>query len=153
MSDFSPSGLYGMPQMTMDSLLGGDPRVLGWLQEAVQEGDLLNRDDPAYDLAEKGMRYIIGEQQPAAPQLGYVPYITLNKSRKATQAHVSALTDLKPVFGYRAMNPKFTFQSDLLNKLVIAWWLETSRASADAMFEHRTTFSGALEISVIMPSL
>src|SRR5258705_276044 len=56
MSDFSPSGLYGMPQMTMDSLLGGDPRVLGWLQEAVQEGDLLNRDDPAYDLAEKGIR-------------------------------------------------------------------------------------------------
>jgi len=124
--DFSPSGIYNLPPLTHDTLLGGDPRVLGWLQEAVQEGDLLNRDDPAYDQAEKGMRYIIGEQRNTEqPTLQYIPHAVINKSRKATQAHVSALTDLKPVFGYRAMNPKFQFQADLLNKLVIAWWLET----------------------------
>ena len=126
MPDFSPSGLYQMPPMTLDSLrLGGDPRVLGWIQEAVQEGDLINRDDPAFELAEKGMRYIIGDQRdPSVPHLQYIPYAILNKSRKATQAHVSALTDIKPVFGYRAMNPHFTFHSELLNKLTIAWWLE-----------------------------
>jgi hypothetical protein len=124
--DFSPSGIYGLPALTADSLLGGDPRVLGWLTEAVQEGDLLNRDDPAYESAEKGMRYIIGEQRALEqPQLAYIPYAVINKSRKATQAHVSALTDIKPVFGYRAMNPKFQFQADLQNKLVVAWWLET----------------------------
>ena len=108
MSDFSPSGIYQLPPVTMDSLLGGDPSVLGWLTEAVQEGDLLNRDDPGYDHAEKGMRYIIGEQRVSEQtQLRYVPFAVINKSRKATQAHTSALTDLKPVFGYKAMNIVF----------------------------------------------
>lgn len=125
--DFSPSGLYGLPAMTADTLrLGGDPRVLGWIQEAVQEGDLLNRDDPAFEAADKGMRYIIGEQKDhVTPSLQYIPFAVINKSRKSTQAHVSALTDIKPVFGYKATNPTFTFHADLLNRLTIAWWLES----------------------------
>ena len=125
MPDFSPSGIYGLPALTVDGLrVGGDPRVLGWLQEAIQEGDLLNRTDPAFDQADKGMRYIIGEQrQQDQPHIQYIPYAVINKSRKAVQAHTSALTDIKPVFGYRATNPKFNFHADLLNKLTIATWI------------------------------
>lgn len=126
MSDFSPSGIYGLPGVTSEGLrLGGDPKVLGWITEAVQEGDLLNRQDPAFDMADKGMRYIIGEQGNLNPTLQYIPFAVINKSRKATQAHVSALTDVKPVFGYRAMNPQFTFHGELLNKLTVAWWMES----------------------------
>lgn len=127
MPDFSPSGIYGLPAISADTLrMGGDPRVLGWLQEAVQEGDLLNRDDPAYEQCEKGMRYIIGEQKDNSQlTLQYIPYAVINKSRKATQAHVSALTDIKPVFGYKALNPLFGFHGDLLNRLIVAWWLES----------------------------
>lgn len=124
--DFSPSGLYQLPAMTSDALrLGGDPKVLGWIQEAVQEGDLLNRQDPSFDLADKGMRYIIGEQNEKSQlTLQYIPFAVINKSRKSVQAHVSALTDIKPVFGFKAMNPQFTFHGELLNKLTVAWWLE-----------------------------
>lgn len=124
--EFSPSGLYGLPPVTAEGLrLGGDPRVLGWITEAVQEGDLLNRQDPAFEMADKGMRYIIGEQRDNAQlTLQYIPFAVINKSRKATQAHVSALTDIKPVFGYRATNPQFTFHGELLNRLTVAWWLE-----------------------------
>jgi hypothetical protein len=126
MPDFSPSGLYGLPPITADGLrLGGDPRVLGWITEAVQEGDLINRQDPAFEMADKGMRYIIGEQRDNAQlTLQYIPFAVINKSRKATQAHVSALTDIKPVFGYRATDPNFSFHGDLLNRLTVAWWLE-----------------------------
>jgi hypothetical protein len=124
MPDFSPSGIYGLPLMTMDGLRQGDPRVLGWLQEAIQEGDLLNRTDPVFEQADKGMRYIIGEQrQQTQPQLEYIPFAVINKSRKSVQAHVSALTDLKPVFGYKSLNSKFGFQADLLNQLTIATWI------------------------------
>lgn len=127
MPDFSPSGIYGLPAITADTLrLGGDPRVLGWLTEAVQEGDIINRDDPVYDQADKGMRYIIGEQKDREQlTLQYLPFAVINMSRKAVQAHVSALTDIKPVFGFKAMNPKFSYQSDLMNRLVVAWWLES----------------------------
>lgn len=126
MSDFSSSGIYGLPALTAQGIQQGDPKVLGWIQEAITEGDMLNRDDPAFELAEKGMRYIIGEQrQTETPTLQYVPMAVINKSRKGVQAHVSALTDIKPVFGFKAQNPLFDFHADLLNKLTIAWWLET----------------------------
>lgn len=126
MPDFSSSGIYGLPSLTASTLQDGDPRVLGWLQEAVTEGDMLNRDDPAFDRCEQGMRYIIGEQKIAEnPTLTYVPTAVINKSRKGVQAHVSALTDIKPVFGFKSQNPQFEFHADLLNKLTIAWWLET----------------------------
>lgn len=123
--DYSPSGIYGLPALTSDTLrLGGDPRVLGWITEAVQEGDLLNRQDPAFDLADKGMRYIIGEQKDNAQlTLQYLPFAVINKSRKAVQAHVSALTDVKPLFAYKAMNAQFGFHGEILNKLTVAWWL------------------------------
>ena len=44
MADFSASGIAGLPSTTADTLArieqgGGDPRVLGWCIEAVQEGD------------------------------------------------------------------------------------------------------------------
>jgi hypothetical protein len=125
MADFSASGIYQLPPLTVDNLrLGGDPRVLGWLQEAIQEGDATNRDDPAWDMADKGMRYIIGEQASSSrPHVAYIPHTILNKSRKSVQAHVSALTDIKPVFGYKATNPQFGFHSDLLNKLTVATWI------------------------------
>lgn len=125
MPDFSPSGIYGLPALTADSLrVGGDPRVLGWLQEAIQEGDLINRNDPTFEQADRGMRYIIGEQRMTEqPQLQYIPHAVINKSRKAVQSHVSALTDIKPVFGYKSTNPKFAFHADLLNKLTVATWI------------------------------
>ena len=124
--DYSPSGIYGLPPATADTLRYGDPRVLAWLQEAVQEGDRLNREDPAWDKADRGMDYIIGEQRGTEHLVpSYVPFAVINKSRKATQAHVSALTDIKPVFGYRAQNSQYQFHADLLNKVVVAWWLES----------------------------
>ena len=57
MADFSQSGLehLGLPAMTREALQrGGDPRVLGWLREAVAEGDRINRADSQYDRIEQG---------------------------------------------------------------------------------------------------
>lgn len=129
MADFSDSGIYNLPGTTIESLeRGGDPRVLGWIKEAVVEGDRINKSDPSYDRAEMGMKYVAGEQRPFAENLdaakgGYLSAVQINESRKSMQAHVSALTDLKPVFAYKAMNPAFSLQADLLNKLTIAWWI------------------------------
>lgn len=137
MSDFSPNGLeaMGFPSQTLDSLeRGGDPRVLGWLREAVQEGDRINRSDPMYDRMAQGMAYVAGDQRPmnapAQGQPSYLPNLQINESRRVVQGHVSALTDLKPLFAYKSMNPAFTLQADLLNKLTVAWWI-TSMADIE----------------------
>src|SRR5436190_3733441 len=135
MPDLSPSGIYGMPIGTLESLKGvdsregatGDPRVVGWLREAVQEGDRINQSDPSYDQAAQGMAYVVGEQRkvgrdaPAA----YLPQMTINESRKVVQAHASVLTDLKPVWTYKSENPAYSQHGYLLNSLIIAWYVKT----------------------------
>ncbi len=126
--DFGPSGVLDLPALTSDTLQHGDPRVIGWIREAVTEGDRLNRDDPSYDKAELGMRYIVGEQRRdgAEEAIKYLPKLTINEARKVVQAHASVLTDLKPVWNYTTDNDQFKPHGQLLDKLIIAWYLRTS---------------------------
>lgn len=124
---FSDSGIYGLRPMTLDSLEKGDHSAVGWVREAVQEGDRFNRADPMYDAMELGMQYVVGEQRPTtiggSGGPAYLPKLTLNESGKAMEMHVAALTDFQPVFGYKSMNPAFTTQASLINQLTIHWWI------------------------------
>ena len=123
MADFSPPGIKDLPATTSESLQHGDPRVIGWLKEARDEGDLINRADPSYDQIERAMLYVVGDQLSATQRkLRYLPQVYLNESRKAMQAHVSALTDLKPLFGWRAQ-PEYATQAELLNKYAVAEYI------------------------------
>ena len=126
MAEFSPTGLTDLPPITPDSLQRGDPRVLGWLNEARQDAERIIRSDPSYDSIEPAMRYIVGEQlSPERRKLKYLPQVVINESRKAMQAHVSTLTDLKPLFGWRTLNPAYQRQADLLNQYAVAEWITT----------------------------
>jgi len=121
--EFSPSGIVDLPATTADSLARGDLRVVAWLREWVQEGDLLNRSDPSYDTIERAYQYVVGEQLSTEQRkLRYLPQIVVNETRKAMQAHVSAITDFKPVVGWKGP-PEAQLQADLLNKYLLAEWI------------------------------
>lgn len=123
MADFSLGGVDALPRATADSLQHGDPRVLGWLKEWTQEGDLLNRSDPSYDNIERAYQYVVGEQlSPEQRRLRYLPQVTINETRKAMQAHVSAITDFQPVVGWKGP-PETKVQADLLNQYLLAEWV------------------------------
>ena len=125
MADFSPSGVYALPRTSAEQLQSGDPRVLGWLREWVQEGDLINRQDPSYDLIGKAQDYIVGQQlSPEQCKLKYLPQVVINETRKAMQAHVAAITDLKPVAGWKT-NPEYQVQANMLNQYLMAEWMTT----------------------------
>lgn len=130
MSDFSQSGIYQFPQLTAAALQRRDSlyatRLLGWISDAAQEGDAINSADPNYDQIERAMRYVSGEQFPAPDQPPFPQYMepmSFNYSEKAMKAHASALTDLKPTFGWRSLNPKYQMHAQQLNLLAVAWWL------------------------------
>lgn len=124
MADFSASSVVDLPPTTGDSLQRGDPRTLGWLKEWAEDGDRINRSDPSWDQIEKSLQYIVGDQlSPERQKLKYLPQVVINESRKAMQAHVSALTDIKPLFGWRTTNPQFHQQADLLNQYAVAEWV------------------------------
>lgn len=123
MADFSSSGVADLPATTADSLYRGDLRVLGWLKEWTQEGDLINRSDPSYAQIETAYKYVVGEQlSPERKKLKYLPQLTINETRKAMQAHVSAITDFEPVVGWKGP-PETQLQADLLNKYLLAEWI------------------------------
>jgi len=122
---FSASAIPDLPRATIETLQNGDPRVLSWLREWVQEGDLINRQDPSYDLISKAQDYITGQQRSAETcKLSYLPQVTINETRKAMQAHVSAITDLKPVAGWKT-NPEYQVQANLLNQYLMSEWVTT----------------------------
>jgi len=125
MPDFSPSGVLDLPRASAEALLHGDPRVLNWLREWIQEGDAINRADPSYDMIGPAQAYIVGEQRSAETcKLKYLPQVTINETRKAMQAHVSAITDLKPVAGWKS-NPEYQVQATMLNQYLMAEWITT----------------------------
>lgn len=128
MADFSPSGLADLPTATADTLLRGDPRLVGWLKEAEDEGDRINREDPNYEHFDAAMRYVAGDQRQSISESSprYLPRVVINESRKVVQAHVSTLTDLKPLFAFKASNDAFGLQASLINQRIVAWWIETS---------------------------
>lgn len=120
----APSAMPDRKAMTPQS---GDPITLGWLREAILEGDRINRDDPSFDLVDRSQRYVAGDQRTARDlvedNLYYLPRTRFNESRRAVQAHVSALTDLKAVFQYTTGNKDFSFHGHVLTKLAIAWYI------------------------------
>lgn len=102
----------------------GDPKVLGWIAEAIQEGDRLLQSDPSYDCIERSMAYVSGDQRKdPLKRPSYLPNVMVNQTAKSAAIHISALTDLRPVYAFRVGNPAFEPHAGLLNQLTLAWWL------------------------------
>jgi hypothetical protein len=99
-----------------------DKRIVGWLNEAESEGDRVNRDDPSFERVDDMMDYVMGQQvkKASAP---YIPQVVINRTKKAILARVSALTDLKPMFGFSTKDVTFDQQAYLLNRYLQAWWV------------------------------
>jgi hypothetical protein len=103
----------------------------------VLEGENFLKNDPLYDLMDQNMDYIGGKQailaqDPSRPD--YIPRVVINETRRTVRRHVSALTDLKPVYAYKIPNPQFQTHGLLLNHLTTVWWINTfaDLALADA---------------------
>lgn len=121
-------------QIVGDFFSKGDPRVLNWIREAVAEGERVNRSDPSWPNIDQAMQYVLGEQLPGN-RPPYLTSVVVNQTKKAIRTHVSALTDIRPLFSFRSQNPKFQLQGDILNKRTVAWWVNTfaDLALADAI--------------------
>src|SRR5215831_13225644 len=78
----------------------GDPRVLGWVKEAIDEGERIQKADPSYPKMDKAMEYVLGDQL-AAERPSYLTTMVVNQSKKSVRAACSALTDLKPIFAFK----------------------------------------------------
>jgi hypothetical protein len=97
--------------------------VLRWLRAAIEEGVGIIEQDPAYKQADKAMAYVLGEQYTGKDKPQYLNPVVVNRTKKAIRTHVSTLTDIKPLFAYKTFNQRFKAQADLLNQIVVLWWV------------------------------
>ena len=99
-----------------------------WIKEAVQEGEGIMQADPMYEVMDRGMDAIMGKMK-ARIEKGEVPEylsrVVINDTRRAARRHVSALTDIKPVYAWRTQNPNFQQHALMLNQASAAWWITT----------------------------
>lgn len=107
-----------------DFFQAGDKRVIGWVFEALQEGERILKHDPGYERIETLMGYVLGDQL-KGPRPSYLPNMVINQIKDAISTSASALTDVKPLFNYKTMNPRFQDQSAVLNNLIVSWWDNT----------------------------
>ena len=69
--------------------------VLGWAQEAVQEGTAFLVSQPGYENIEKSMKYIMGERT-SAFRPSDLSNTTTNRFGKIALDLAATLTDIKP---------------------------------------------------------
>ena len=132
--------------------VAGSGVVHGWLREQVEEGDRLNRADPTYDIVDRCQRFVGGDQRSAQElreqALTYLPRVRFNESRRAVQAHVATLTDLKALFQFTTSNKHFQPQAQLITQRVIAWYMQTMAdlQLADVIINAVSTGTGDVSI-------
>lgn len=98
------------------------PRVLGWLKEAAQEGEHFLKKQYGYDKIDSTMRMIMGEDL-SAPRPEGLSNVTDNEFGLIALQLAAAMTDVKPFWEYRTSNQKYEHQCDILNKLAMHWFL------------------------------
>lgn len=98
--------------------------LLKWVQAAVQDGDTILRSDPSYEDIDRAVSYVMGDQLDTRRPADLAA-ITVNRLKSIVLQTVSALTDIHPLFGFKTFNVRFQRQSETLDKLARAWWVNS----------------------------
>lgn len=97
-------------------------RTLGWLREAVQEGDAFLKQQIGYNLVEPTTRMILGNDR-GDLRSGELSNIVDNEFGNIALQLAAALTDVKPFWEFKTANPAYEQQSAILGKLSYHWWM------------------------------
>ena len=124
MIDDLPIGPGSVPTSDDDTTAKYELELLRWVQAAVQDGDSILRSDPSYEDIDKAVSYVMGDQldhrRPAD-----LAAVCDNRLKNIVLQTVSALTDIHPLFGFKTGNSRFQSQSEVLDKLARAWWVNS----------------------------
>lgn len=112
------SGSDDCPPATLPNL------VHGWLMERLQEGDRINRTDPAHARSSELVNDLMGDQEMGAGSLED-RRVVLNQTRKAINTHASLLTDVKPLWEWQTRNENYKRHAAVYNDHLMHWWMGT----------------------------
>lgn len=100
-----------------------DVETITWVRQRVEEGEQILKQEPGYKDIESNIAYVMGDQLSRRPAA--LSCIKDNLTKKAVLETVAAVTDIRPLFGFRTSNQLFQTTSDILDKLARAWWISS----------------------------
>lgn len=96
---------------------------LGQLKEMVREGETFIRNQTSYQDFERAKNIIAGVHEAKIPQ--QLSRITVNLEKRLIREIVGTMSNLRPFWGFDTDNPDFDIQVNILNKLLLNWYLTT----------------------------
>jgi len=98
--------------------------VLGFVKEAIEEGDSFLKAQFGYSKIDDTIKAIMGEDKDL--KVAALSTTTSNRTGKIATDLVSLLTDIKPFWEYKTENSKYEQQQIILGKLSTGWYRRRS---------------------------
>ena len=119
---------------------------LGWLKEAVREGETYLRNQTGFSDIKKGKEIIAGVFLHKLPE--QLSRINVNLQKRLIRDVVATMANLRPLWGYSTDNHNLDKQAEILNKLLVGWYQTTF---ADRGIRKGLQYAGGLGTGYIGP--
>ena len=112
------TGEYTAPYFTSP-----EDTKLAWLKEAVREGETFIRNQTSYQDYERAKNIIAGVHEAKIPM--QLSRVTVNLTKRLVREIVGTMSNLRPLWGFDTDNKDFDKQVNILNKLLMNWYMTT----------------------------
>lgn len=121
-----------------------DDRIIGWLNEATEEGQIWLKSQRGAQDFRKAMDVISGRDDNSRQRNSYRSDVNPNPLKRNVREVVGALSKLRPLWGYHSDNKAYKDIAEMFNKVTRAWYLESfaDRSVREAVQYAATTCRG-----------
>jgi hypothetical protein len=102
-----------------------ESKRLGWLNEAVEEGQAWVKSQRGARDFHKALDTISGADTATSPGADYRSKLSPNRLKRNMREVIGALAKLRPMWGYHSDNSAFKDQAQMMNNVTRAWYLES----------------------------
>lgn len=96
-----------------------EDRKMGWLSEAIQQGESFLQGQDAYKDLARVKQVIMGGD---GRELRGRSNVSDNLLKRDTREIIATLSNLRPLWSYKTDNPKLSKEALVINNLALAWW-------------------------------
>ena len=110
-------------QYVVPSYSSTEEARLGWLKNAIREGEVYIKNQTAHTDFQKAKDIIAGVSEDKIPQS--LSKISVNLQKRLIRDIVATMSNIRPLWGYSTDNKDLDSQSEVLNKLLLSWYQST----------------------------
>jgi hypothetical protein len=119
----NPSGRpsrYEAP-FAYDNTQSSKDRILGWVQNAIQEGESLLKSNSGYNFIDASRRIMADWGFDELPST--LSKVSFNFVKRDARDLIATLANPRPIASYKSDNQEYNRQVDVLNKCYMAWYM------------------------------